>query len=138
MKAICEGTQTRNDVVQRNIEQYRAVFARTSQQMGVLKAVREQFHFEAHMWDLQRGCAENYCSCSISSEVIMAKCRLFYKGASLFLLWPHLECCDRINLRSGQMAAVFGFMLSQMKNSTDAFVQAVRKYILAPRDTING
>jgi len=40
MKAICNGTQTRNDVVQRNLEQYRAVYARTSQQMGVLKAVR--------------------------------------------------------------------------------------------------
>jgi len=49
MKAICEGTQTRNDVVQRNIEQYRAVFARTSQQMGVLKTVREQFRFEVYM-----------------------------------------------------------------------------------------
>ena len=39
MKAICEGRQTRNDVVQQNLEQYRAVFNRTMQQMNVLKAV---------------------------------------------------------------------------------------------------
>lgn len=39
MKAICEGTQTRNDVVQQNLEQYRAVFARTTQQMDVLRTV---------------------------------------------------------------------------------------------------
>jgi hypothetical protein len=40
MKAICEGRSTRNDVVQRNLEQYRAVFMRTTQQINVLKAVR--------------------------------------------------------------------------------------------------
>lgn len=39
MKAICEGRSTRNDVVQQNLEQYRAVFVRTMQQIGVLKAV---------------------------------------------------------------------------------------------------
>jgi DNA topoisomerase-3 len=39
MKAICEGTRTRNDVVQQSLEQYRAVFARTTQQMDVLRAV---------------------------------------------------------------------------------------------------
>ena len=40
MKAICEGRSTRNDVVQQNLEQYRAVFMRTVQQINVLKAVR--------------------------------------------------------------------------------------------------
>jgi hypothetical protein len=71
MKAICEGTQTRNDVVQRNIEQYRAVFARTSQQMGVLKAVREQFS----LGSIYTGpCTwKNYCSYNIPSEVATAK-----------------------------------------------------------------
>ncbi len=39
MKAICEGQTTRNDVVQQNLEQYRAVFNRTTQQINVLKAV---------------------------------------------------------------------------------------------------
>lgn len=39
MKAICEGRSTRNDVVQQNLEQYRAVFHRTTQQISVLKAV---------------------------------------------------------------------------------------------------
>lgn len=39
MKAICDGTRTRNDVVQQSLEQYRAVFARTTQQMDVLRAV---------------------------------------------------------------------------------------------------
>src|SRR4051794_4710371 len=39
MKAICEGRTTRNDVVQQNLEQYRAVFNRTVQQINVLKAV---------------------------------------------------------------------------------------------------
>ncbi|ORY12498.1 DNA topoisomerase [Clohesyomyces aquaticus] len=39
MKAICEGRTTRNDVVQQNLEQYRAVFQRTTQQISVLKAV---------------------------------------------------------------------------------------------------
>ena len=39
MKAICEGRSTRSDVVQVNLEQYRAVFNRTMQQMNVLKAV---------------------------------------------------------------------------------------------------
>lgn len=39
MKAICEGRSTRNDVVQQSLEQYRAVFTRTQQQINVLKAV---------------------------------------------------------------------------------------------------
>jgi DNA topoisomerase-3 len=39
MKAICEGQRTREDVVRQNIEQYRAVFRRTREQMGTLKAV---------------------------------------------------------------------------------------------------
>jgi DNA topoisomerase III len=39
MKAICEGRSSRNDVVQQNLEQYRAVFNRTVQQINVLKAV---------------------------------------------------------------------------------------------------
>ncbi|KAF2656232.1 prokaryotic type I DNA topoisomerase [Lophiostoma macrostomum CBS 122681] len=39
MKAICEGRSSRNDVVQQNLEQYRAVFNRTTQQINVLKAV---------------------------------------------------------------------------------------------------
>jgi len=38
MKAICEGRTTRNDVVQQNLEQYRAVFNRTVQQINVLKS----------------------------------------------------------------------------------------------------
>ncbi|KAL5388782.1 hypothetical protein DPSP01_002887 [Paraphaeosphaeria sporulosa] len=42
MKAICEGRSTRNDVVQQNLEQYRAVFLRTQQQINVLKdAIRK-------------------------------------------------------------------------------------------------
>jgi DNA topoisomerase IA len=43
MKAICEGRSTRNDVVQQNLEQYRAVFNRTVQQINVLKSVRVHF-----------------------------------------------------------------------------------------------
>lgn len=39
MKAICEGRTTRNDVVQQNLVQYRAVFNRTVQQINVLKSV---------------------------------------------------------------------------------------------------
>lgn len=39
MKAICEGRTTRNDVVQKNLDQYRAVFNRTVQQINVLKSV---------------------------------------------------------------------------------------------------
>jgi DNA topoisomerase-3 len=40
MKAICEGRTTRQDVVEQNLEQYRAVFNRTVQQISVLKSVR--------------------------------------------------------------------------------------------------
>ena len=39
MKAICEGRTTRNDVVQQNLDQYRAIFNRTVQQINVLKSV---------------------------------------------------------------------------------------------------
>ena len=39
MKAICEGRSSRNDVVQQSLDQYRAVFNRTTQQINVLKAV---------------------------------------------------------------------------------------------------
>lgn len=41
MKEICAGTKTRNDFVQETLEQYREVFVRTQQQVGVLKAVSE-------------------------------------------------------------------------------------------------
>lgn len=40
MKEICAGTKTRNDFVHETLEQYRNVFARTQQQVDVLKAVR--------------------------------------------------------------------------------------------------
>jgi DNA topoisomerase-3 len=39
MKAICEGRASRGDVVRQSIEQYRAVYVRTREQMGVLKEV---------------------------------------------------------------------------------------------------
>ena len=42
MKAICEGRTTRHDVVQQNLEQYRAVFVRTMQQINVLKSVSKR------------------------------------------------------------------------------------------------
>ncbi|KAK3079065.1 hypothetical protein LTS18_005839 [Coniosporium uncinatum] len=37
MKAICEGRSTKADVVHQSLEQYREVFIRTNQQIGVLK-----------------------------------------------------------------------------------------------------
>lgn len=40
MKAICDGTRTKSDVVYANIEQYREVYVRAVQQLDVLKAVR--------------------------------------------------------------------------------------------------
>jgi DNA topoisomerase-3 len=43
MKAICEGRTTRHDVVQQNLEQYRAVFNRTAQQINVLKSVCQYY-----------------------------------------------------------------------------------------------
>ncbi|KAF2237177.1 DNA topoisomerase [Viridothelium virens] len=43
LKAICAGTATKNDVVQESLEQYRAVFARTNQQMGMLKAAVRRY-----------------------------------------------------------------------------------------------
>jgi DNA topoisomerase-3 len=43
MKAICEGRSTRSDVVQQNLEQYRAVFQRTTQQINVLKAAVRKY-----------------------------------------------------------------------------------------------
>lgn len=46
MKAICEGRTTRNDVVQQNLEKYRAVFNRTNQQINVLKSVRARPEWE--------------------------------------------------------------------------------------------
>jgi len=39
MKAICEGRSTKADVVHQSLEQYREVFIRTNQQIGVLKDV---------------------------------------------------------------------------------------------------
>ena len=39
MRAICEGRTTRNEVVQQNLDKYRAVFNRTNQQINVLKSV---------------------------------------------------------------------------------------------------
>jgi DNA topoisomerase-3 len=49
MKAICEGRSTRNDVVQQNLEQYRAVFTRTQQQINVLKAVSCWRNIDGHV-----------------------------------------------------------------------------------------
>ncbi|KAL9094487.1 MAG: hypothetical protein Q9165_003337 [Trypethelium subeluteriae] len=43
LKAICAGTATKNDVVHESLEQYRAVYARTSQQMGMLKAAVRRY-----------------------------------------------------------------------------------------------
>ncbi|UPX12690.1 DNA topoisomerase [Ascochyta rabiei] len=48
MKAICEGRTTRNDVVQQNLEQYRAVFNRTVQQISVLKAAITKYVVQAN------------------------------------------------------------------------------------------
>lgn len=48
MKAICEGRTTRNDVVQQNLEQYRAVFNRTVQQINVLKTAITKYVVNAN------------------------------------------------------------------------------------------
>ncbi|KAF9690823.1 hypothetical protein EKO04_011254 [Ascochyta lentis] len=48
MKAICEGRTTRNDVVQQNLEQYRAVFNRTVQQINVLKSAMTKYVVQAN------------------------------------------------------------------------------------------
>ena len=44
MKAICEGTQSKGDVIRANIDQFRDVYVRVTQQMTVLKAVRIGAH----------------------------------------------------------------------------------------------
>jgi DNA topoisomerase-3 len=64
MKAICEGRSTRNDVVQQNLEQYRAVFMRTTQQINVLKAVRPTPISVEHITNVERctaGYSEVHC-----------------------------------------------------------------------------
>ncbi|KAL6703839.1 DNA topoisomerase [Coniothyrium glycines] len=48
MKAICEGRTTRQDVVQQNLEQYRAVFNRTVQQVHVLKSAITKYVINAN------------------------------------------------------------------------------------------
>ncbi|CAI9636492.1 unnamed protein product [Alternaria burnsii] len=48
MKAICEGRTTRNEVVQQNLEQYRAVFTRTVQQINVLKSAITKYVVNAN------------------------------------------------------------------------------------------
>ncbi|KAF1843137.1 DNA topoisomerase 3-beta [Cucurbitaria berberidis CBS 394.84] len=48
MKAICDGHTTRNDVVHRNLEQYRAVFNRTVQQINVLKSAVTKYVVNAN------------------------------------------------------------------------------------------
>ena len=45
MKQICEGTKTRNELVQETLEQYRAVFARSSQQVELLRAACRKYVF---------------------------------------------------------------------------------------------
>jgi DNA topoisomerase-3 len=47
MKAICQGQTTKNVVVQQSLEQYRFAYARTKDQMGVLKAVSVELLFFA-------------------------------------------------------------------------------------------
>jgi DNA topoisomerase III len=49
MKAICEGRASRGEVVRQSIEQYRAVYTRTTEQMRVLKEVG------SHRQDLTTG-----------------------------------------------------------------------------------
>ncbi|KAF1924014.1 DNA topoisomerase III [Didymella exigua CBS 183.55] len=48
MKAICEGRTTRNDVVQQNLDQYRAVFNRTVQQINILKSAITKYVVQAN------------------------------------------------------------------------------------------
>ena len=44
MRAICDGQRTKADVVQQSVDQYRAVYLRTKDQIGVLKAVGFLLH----------------------------------------------------------------------------------------------
>ena len=43
MKQICDGTKNKREVVNQSLDQYRAVFMRTVQQMSVIKAVSVLF-----------------------------------------------------------------------------------------------
>ncbi|KAL8824412.1 MAG: hypothetical protein Q9191_005071 [Dirinaria sp. TL-2023a] len=45
MKEICAGTKSRNDCVQETLEQYREVFVKTQQQIGVLKEACRKYVF---------------------------------------------------------------------------------------------
>lgn len=68
MKAICEGRTTRNDVVQQNLEQYRAVFNRTVQQINVLKSV-----------------GRNGCSSLLHACWVAVLC-------TYYIVWLHCKC----------------------------------------------
>lgn len=50
MKAICSGTETKSDVVQISLEQYRAVYNRTVQQIGVLQTASTCFEYPARFF----------------------------------------------------------------------------------------
>ena len=45
MRQICEGTKSRNDLVQETLDQYRAVFARSQQQVEILRAACRKYVF---------------------------------------------------------------------------------------------
>lgn len=44
MKAICAGSTTRNDVIQKSVEQYKDVFVKSARQIGVLQEVGVSSH----------------------------------------------------------------------------------------------
>lgn len=46
MREICAGTKTKRDVVHESLEQYREVFVKTQQQIGVLKAACRKYVFD--------------------------------------------------------------------------------------------
>ena len=50
MRAICEGQRTKHDVVQQSLEQYRAVYLRTKENLGILKAVSSGAHGDLRKW----------------------------------------------------------------------------------------
>lgn len=50
MKKICAGTMTRRDMVNASIEQYREMFIKATQKVGILQAVSSHITLSGFFW----------------------------------------------------------------------------------------
>lgn len=96
MKAICDGTKSKNDFIHETLDKYREMYVRTVSRLDVLKAVRPFLpaYDASYLTESPRRVVDMFCS---SQTTIVDRLHYIHDPSSSFS--PSEERWARVNVR---------------------------------------